>query len=330
MTPATTTVEADQDPDEGRRSPSPWAVEVDDLAALIPDWLRSLRAQNKAKATIESYSQSASQFLAFLQRSGMPTRVSHIRREHVETFIEDVLGRWSPATANGRYRALRRLFAFLEEEGEITTSPMAKMHPPSIPEPVTAVLSDDDLRALFRSCEVRKDDDDTKRFAARRDMAMLRLLADTGCRAGEIIGLKVEDVDREAQVIFVTGKGSRPRVSPYGPRTAQAIDRYMRLRGRHRLASLPDLWIGLRGRITDAGLRQNLARRSEEAGLGRVHPHMFRHTYAHRWLSQGGTEGDLMKLAGWRTRSMIDRYGASAAVERAHDAYRRMGLGDEV
>ena len=298
-------------------------VEVGDLATLIPDWIRSLRAQNKARATLEGYTAAAEQLLKFLREAGMPTLVANITREHIETFIEHLLATKSAATANNRYRALQRLFAFLVDEGELSDSPMAKMRPPKVPEPVTPVLDDDEMKRLFAACEGTG-------FAERRDLAMFRLLAATGLRAGELVGLKVEDLDRDNQMVFVLGKGSRPRAVPYTPRAAQAIDRYVRLRARHRLASSPWLWLGLRGKITDAGLRALLAKRSQAARLGRVHPHQLRHSFAHRWLVEGGNETDLMRLAGWRSREMLNRYGASAANERAHAAYRRMGMGDEL
>jgi integrase len=62
--------------------------------------------------------------------------------------------------------------------------------------------------------------------------------------------------------------------------------------------------------MTDNAIRQMIDRRTGDAGIPHINPHRFRRTFAHKWLADGGQETDLMRLAGWRSREMVGRYGA--------------------
>src|SRR5215216_3673451 len=148
---------------------------------------RHLRAENKAARTVETYLEAVLQLEAFLAARG---------RGLATASREDI--------AANRYRALRVFYAWLEEEGEIATDPMAKMKPPRVPEQPAPVLTEDLLRRLLATCAGRD-------FEARRDRALILLLLDTGGRLAEVAGMRLGDLNFEYDVVIVTGKGGRER-----------------------------------------------------------------------------------------------------------------------
>ena len=196
------------------------AASVGDLSVILPSWPRHLRAANLSERTVQSYTEAAWKLHLFLRDTGMPTKVTAIRREHVEAFIEAQLSEHAPATAASRYRSLQQLFRWLLDEGEIDRSPMERTRPPKVPEQPVPVVSESQLRALLAGCAGRG-------FAKRRDAALLTVFIDTGARLSEIAGACVADVDLDLGTLRVLGKGRRERVLPIGRSSVRALDRYL-------------------------------------------------------------------------------------------------------
>lgn len=293
-----------------------------DLEDLLESWTVTLKAEKKAPATRKSYRAGVNAYLAWCSQRDLPATID---RRQAAAWIAAMLDSGAePSTAMSRQLALKRFSAWLLDEREQASDPLLGVKPPKLAEKVLEPLTEDELVALFAACEGRE-------FMDRRDMAIIRMMAETSARAGEVVGMHHQtDVDLSSGIVTVRkAKGGRGRIASIGPKTSQAIDRYLRARRTHTLAALPELWLGERGNaLKYSGLWDALGRRAKMAGIDRFHPHLLRHTSATRWLDAGGSEGGLMAQAGWTQRSMLDRYTRATAAARAAAESKRLNLGD--
>jgi site-specific recombinase XerD len=125
-------------------------------APSVADWLSGSRARpfqtdplpfarhcrtgNLSPKTTQTYTESAGRLAEYLAAQGMPSDIGAIRREHIESFITDQLGRHKATTAHNRYRGVQAFFRWALDEGLVKDSPMARMRPPRLPEAPPPVL----------------------------------------------------------------------------------------------------------------------------------------------------------------------------------------------
>lgn len=294
-----------------------------DLQALGKSFSRHLKAEGKSERTRKIYGQSIRFYARWLADDDVAPTLANLTRPLIRDWLADLRDRNSPATVKTRYRGLFRFCGWLVAEEEIEQNPMVGLAPPEIPTTPVPVLTDAELRALLKACR-------GKEFVDVRDTAIIRLLLDCGMRVSELCGLTVEGVDLDNEYALVTGKGSKQRPVYFAAQTVAAVDKYLRRRGAHRWRHLDVLMLSQRGAMTPDGIRERMKVRGTQAGIEDLHPHRFRHTFAHDFLLAGGQERDLKRLAGWSSDVMLERYGASAADARAREAVRRMGRGDRV
>lgn len=297
----------------------------------VPAWSRpmldsfrlALKADDTAERTIEIYSDAA-RWLA----GRVPAEIddwADVTHLHIRQFFADLndLG-YSGSYRNNIGRGLQGFFKWLTVEEELPNPFGPKLHVPKPPKPdeiPAPILAIEQLTALL------KDAEQGRTFVDRRDAAILRVFASSGCRLSEVAGLDVPHVTLDTREAKVTGKGNRTRTVRFDAKATRALDRYIRIRAKHKHADLAGLWLGARRTtaLKAGGVYLVVKRRGKRLGMD-LHPHLFRHTFAHRWLDAGGAEGDLMELAGWDSPAMLRYYGRSARGARARRAYDRVDV----
>lgn len=293
------------------------------LQDLQRSFLRHLRAEGRSPATLRLYGQAVTFFSRWLESEGRTATLDELNRPAIREWLA-VLGEdHEPSSVKVRYRGLYRFCIWLVDEGELDSNPMAKMSPPTLKMKPVPIISDTDLAALLKACS-------GKEFSDRRDEALIRLMLDCGVRVSEVCGIRLDQLDLDQGMAVVKGKGSKVRPIYFGARTARALDRYVRMRSRHRWAHLDTLFLTQRGALSPDGARDRVSVRAQMAGIDHIWPHQFRHTNAHDFLMNGGQERDLKRLMGWTSDTMLERYGASAADARAKAAAQRLRRGDRV
>lgn len=319
------------------------------ITQLRPDraaWDREVAAYlgeaangSKSPNTVRSYGNALGAWATWRQDQGLSLDPIDATRREAQDWVAHMRRTLSPGTGATRAAALVTFFRWMVREwaigGDVRQSPFYEVTAPKAVPPRVAVLTDTQVDRLLAACEGTT-------FADLRDRAILTLTLSAGLRRSEVAALLVEDVDPVARLVRVQeGKGDQDAVVPFGQVAADALRHYLRARDRHRDAQveavvgvrshrqrwgqplfLVDVASGRRGGLSAHTVANILERRAEAAGLGHVHPHQLRHTFAHKLLEDGVQEGSVMALGRWKSRKVMDRYGADLRAQRAAMAYR--------
>jgi integrase/recombinase XerD len=288
-----------------------------DLGAMIGGWELSLKARHLSSGTIRGYLKSLKDYRLYCERAG---EIPDLSRRQVQAWIVEALEarELEATTMQGRLTAVKSLSAWCAKEGEIDQDAIKDIEPPKVGHRVRMPLTDEELGKILKGCDHRT-------WEGKRDEAILRLLVDSGGRAAEIAGLLVEQVSPQNGRITIIGKGDKQRIIPFRPETAVVLERYIRARRKHALASSPKLWLGVRATYFGyPALWAMVERRAKGAEIEGVHPHRFRRTFAHNWLNDGGSMDGLMTLAGWADMRSAKPYIEAMKGERAIEEHRRL------
>jgi site-specific recombinase XerD len=218
-------------------------------------------------------------------------------------------------TILGFYSSLSAFFNWAVREDLLTQTPMKNIARPKVPRFIPDPFQEQEIRALIAACK-----DLTDRSSLRLT-AMVLFLLDSGVRVGELLSLKMSDLELESGRAKVMGKGAKERYVYFGKSTKRALWRYISLARPEPAPNVDQVFISFLGRPLPARQFAHMLKRlGESSGVANVHPHRFRRTAAVQFLRNGGNIFALQKLLGHETLDMVRRYVelASNDVAEAH------------
>ena len=259
--------------------------------------------QNASPHTVRAYGDDLHQFLAHaqaeLKREIVPADVDHLL---IRSFLAHLHGRGLKKSSSARKLAgLRTFFRWLCREGVLTKNPARALLSPRTERRIPTHLEESEVATLL--------DLPGDGIVAVRGRALLELLYATGLRCAELVSLDLAEVDLEARMARVVGKGRKERVVPFGGRARDAVKAWLQIR----LVLSPEsdaLFVNQRGgRLTDRSVRTMVTHRIRQVAITRkVSPHTFRHSFATHLLERGADLRTIQELLGHTSLSTTQRY----------------------
>ncbi len=280
-----------------------------ELDMLVERFQTHNRSDGKSPKTVEWYSQALDLFLEWLRAEGMSTCVDDLGEDEVRNFVLYLQGRrglWGLAsshTLNNRVRALRAFFNWLYRQGYTECHRLQNLKVPKVRQKEIEVLTDEEIERIFATMNAGT-------VLGARNRALYSLMLDTGLRLTEVVTLKHGDVHLDKRYVKVLGKGDKERIVAFGTNCKKSLATYAtRYRFPNEGESTDAFFLSIDGYcMSPDALRSLTERLSKAAGIPRLHPHLMRHTYATRFLLNGGNVFLLQQNLGHTTLVMVQKY----------------------
>ncbi|MCC7449613.1 MAG: tyrosine-type recombinase/integrase [Anaerolineae bacterium] len=287
------------------------------IETAAKDFLLACRANGLKPTSIQWYRHMITPFVAYT----WGTPVDQVSASDVRRYIvnlrerptrytgarqrPEMTGGLSPQSLRDHVTAMKVFFNWCVREYRLDawSNPMANVRAPRPDRREPKAIDLDDMRRLIDAT------DDSP--AGRRDRAMIAFLADTGCRAGGLLGLPLSSLHLERRYAIVFEKGDRARAVPFTPYTEQQMRLWLDVRP---FVETEAVFCSLSGRtpgkaLTLSGLHAALKRLKKVAGVtGRVNPHAFRHALARHYLLNGGKIEVLSEIMGHSSINVTQIY----------------------
>ena len=269
------------------------------IEETFSDFIISKKTKGLAEKTLQSYQ---SQFQAVARHMDVKMDITMLQKADLDAMIISMRdAHLSPNSINSYTRTLKSFFSWCNEQGITRLNiPLYKAE-----ETVKETYSDAELAALLKKPDIRK-----ATFAEYRDWVIINFLLNCGSRAATVRAIQIRDVDLDGGMVFYRHtKNRKAQVIPLCSAMVAILREYLRHRGGEAADYLFCTETG--SQLTENGLRQSIARYNTRRGVQKTSIHLFRHTFARKYLIDcGGDAFTLQKLLGHSTLAMTKHYCA--------------------
>ncbi len=285
----------------------------------VAQFVRSLRERNASPHTIKAYMRDLAQFADYVGPQSW-CDIDHVLiRGYLSSLYERGLSKTSVARS---LAALRSLYRWLAQEGEVEQNPAALVATPKLPKKLPRVPTIEEVNSVLDSAMP-----ESSAFAE-RDLVILELLYGCGIRNSELIGINLEDIRWSQEILLVRGKGKKERYVPFGDSAKAALQAYLPARQRAlvetRRTAEKALLINLRGsRLTTRSVGRIVKQIAVARGLSPdVHPHTLRHAFGTHMLEEGADLRAIQEMLGHERLATTQRY-TQLTVKHVMEVYDR-------
>ena len=286
------------------------------LDQLIQEFEVFNKVEGKSPRSVEKYNFVLAQFLSYLGDKGKPTELGDLTLSLIREYVVHLQQRdrltapgkrdrkgLSPGTIDAHVRSILAFFHWLCQEGYTEELALERLKPPRLPKELAEPLSDMELSWIYSAIDGKTD-------WGSRDLAIVTTSLDTGLRRSELAGLQVNDVHLEEGRLKVMGKGRKERIVPVGNSARKALLRYLyHFRPEPTHGAENSFFLTIEGEsLTSNAVRLIVDRLAKRSGVKRLHAHLFRHSFAVRFLMNGGNVFSLQQILGHTSLEMVRRY----------------------
>lgn len=274
------------------------------IREAIDSFLLDQRVRGNSSKTIDYYSFALGLFSDYV---GADHDVSYVNlrlcKEYYLHLVEDK--NVNSVSIQSYIRGLRAFLRWLYEEEYIETNICDKFKLPKATRKVIDVLSDEEIDRLLAALSGSE-------WLTVRNRLIVALMLDSGLRLNEVVTLQASAVHLKDRYLIVTGKGDKQRTVPFGEFTAKTLEEYILITKNAGvktglLIKVSETLCGFEP-VTESTIKNIFRKLKVRANIPRLYPHLLRHTFATRYLENGGNIYTLQMILGHTSLEMVKKY----------------------